>query len=142
MQTDFPIKTLDELKSLAAEMKWQWFEKLVGWIFEQNGFRVVPGKVEIFDDGKRQFDVIAERHGRLFAVECKKWKGGRYKKSQLVGAAKCHGERCGLLSVKRKKIAFPLIVTLMDEDVVSHGGVFVVPIEKLNTFINTFEELI
>lgn len=142
MQPDFPIKSPDELKSLAYEMKWQWFEKLVAWIFEQNDFIVASDRVVRFGGFKRQFDVIAERYGSLFVVECKKWSGSRYKKSQLKKAAECHKEKCSLYSERQKKTAIPLVVTLVDEDIISHDNVFVVPIEKLNTFINNFEKLI
>ena len=48
-----------------------------------------------------------------------------------------HLERCSLFA-KEQKPAIPLIVTLVEEEIKIHGGIPVIPIEKLNYFINSF----
>ena len=90
-----------------------------------------------FPEGKRQFDVIAERFNELFLVECKKW-SGRHKINALRKAVDEHLERCLLYSKKANKKAMPLIVTLVEEEIKIHEDVPIVPIEKLNYFINSF----
>ncbi len=136
----FPVKNPDDLKNLALGMKWQWFEKLVGWVFQQNDFETEVNRVEVFEKGRRQFDLIAKRFDDIFLVECKKWSGDRYRTGPLKRAASKHLEKCGMFEERYKKKAIPIIVTLVDEDVISHEGIPVVPIEKLNSFINHFQE--
>ncbi len=132
----FPIKSPGDLERLSKEMKWQWFEKLVGWIFEQNGFEAEVNRVIVFPEGKRQFDVIARRFGKAFLVECKKWK--RPNSSALKNAAVKHLEKCGLFGERNPGEAIPIVVTMLQEDIKEHLDVPVVPIDKLNTFINQF----
>src|SRR3989344_2171891 len=128
----FRIGSLQELQNLSRQVKWQYFERLGGWIFEQNDFSVKINFVS--KKPKRQYDVIAEKFGKIFLVDCKKWKGGRYKSSQLKSAAEKHLERTGLFKSEKQKL--PLIVTLIDEDISEYSGVDIVPIDKLNTFLN------
>jgi len=136
----FPIKNLDDLKSLSERMKWQYFEKLVGWIFEKNGFETEVNKVIIFEKGRRQFDVVARRFQTAFLAECKKWSAKRSKTSLVKSAAERHIEKCRLYRETEANEVIPLVVTLMQEDIVSHENIPIVPIEKLNSFINHFEE--
>ena len=132
----FRVKSLEDLDKLSKEVKWQYFEKLVGWIFEQNGFDVQVNKVAVYGKTKRQYDVIAERFGKMFIVDCKKWGGNRYKSAALRKAVEKHLERCGLIETGKEKI--PIIVTLLTEDITEDSGVPIVPICKLNSFINQY----
>jgi len=134
----FPVKTLDELKSLACEMKWQYFERLVGWVFEENGFETEVGRVIKFGGIRRQFDVIAKGFSKIFLVECKRW--SRPKPGLIKKAVEAHLEKCGLYEKNEGKEIIPLIVTLLEENEVLYEGVPIVPLEKLNTFINQLEE--
>ncbi len=124
------IKSVDGLENASKEAKWQVFEGLVSYIFEQNGFNVKVNVVKIFGKKRRQYDVIAENKGRTFIVDCKKWK--RNNLSAIKKEIKKHKERCLLLD----KNAVPLIVTLVEENVQEYEGVFVVPIHRLNSFLN------
>ena len=126
------IKNIEDLHNLSRKVKWQYFEKLVGWIFEQNDFKVKVNFVS--KSPKRQYDVIAEKFGNAFLVDCKKWKGGRYKTSQLKSAVEKHIKRCCLLQTENQKI--PIIVTLLDEDMTEYNSVPIIPIQKLNAFLN------
>src|SRR3989338_11663133 len=98
----FQISSLEDLQTLSKQVKWQYFEKLVGWIFEQNGFSVKVNFVS--KNPRRQYDVVAEKFNKIFIVDCKKWKGGRYKSTQLRYAVEKHLERCGLFDSKKEKI--------------------------------------
>ena len=128
----FKINPLQDLQTLSKQVKWQYFEKLVGWIFEQNGFEVKVNVVKV--KPRRQYDIVAEKFNKIFLVDCKKWKGGRYKTSSLKKAVEKHLERTGFFQTEKTKI--PIIVTLMDEDINIHEDVPIVPIDKLNTFLN------
>ena len=140
----FPISSIEDLQKISKQVKWQYFEKLVGWIFEQNDFKVrvnLVSKSHQKGEGqktcshqKHQYDVVAEKFNKIFIVDCKKWAGKRYKSTQLKYAVEKHLERCSLIGSEKEKI--PLIVTLMDEDIQEHKGVPIVPVDKLNTFLN------
>ena len=134
----FPIKSISELESLSHSAKWQYFEKLVAFIFEQNGYDVEAGVVIKTGNGKRQFDVIARKYGKIFAVECKKWRN-KERVAALNSAVKKHLERCDLYSIARRETVTPLIVTLLDDDIEEIEGVAVVPIMKLNWFLNNHD---
>ena len=137
---ELPVRTMRELESIGSRMKWQFFERLVGFVFEQNGYEVTVGAVKKGGGVKRQYDVIAESPRYIFAADCKRWTGNRYKESQLRAAAGKQTERCMLLKRETDKGIIPLIVTLMPEGISIHGGVPIVPFEKLNTFLNSWEE--
>ena len=133
----FPIKDIEDLQSISSAMKWQYFEKLVAFIFEQNGFDVRQNVVVKGFGTKRQFDVIAKHYDVTWLVECKKWKG---KQRSLAGATRKHLERCELYE-GLYGTANPLIVSLIDDDIISVDNVFVVPIMKLNWFINNLDSI-
>ncbi len=57
----FEINSVSELESLSHKVKWQYFEKLVAFIFSENGFEVEQNVVVVKNKNKRQFDVIAKR---------------------------------------------------------------------------------
>ncbi len=130
-KTEFPIKTLDELEKLVRKVKWQWFEKLVAFVFEQNDFSVNEKRVIVFDNKtKRQYDVIAEKFGKIWLIECKKQKNLNFNQ-----AIKKHLERCEIYKNKTKKTIVPLIVTMNQE---MEAEIPIVPLLKLNTFINEY----
>ena len=58
----------------------------------------------------------------------------------MKSAAAKHLERCALYeTVAKPGRIMPLIVTLIEEEVVQHDGIFIVPVTKLNWFVNNFE---
>ena len=61
----FAINSLSELESLSQKVRWQYFEKLVAFIFEQNGFDVKQNTVIVKGKTRKQFDVIAVRYDML-----------------------------------------------------------------------------
>lgn len=117
----------DEVEEFLKTTNWQSFEQLVGHIFEQHGFDSKVNTVKVFENTKRQYDVIAERYGKTYAIECKKWKKSCY--SKIVDAVEKHEER------SRRINASPIIVTLINEDVRKEGNTFIVPIFELNDFL-------
>ena len=127
------IKSADDLDKISKESKWQNFEKLTAFIFEENGFNVKVNVVKVFENkSRRQYDVIAEKNDKLIIVDCKKWSGNRYRLSALKEAIKKHKERCLLYD----KNSIPLIVTLIGEEVKIHNDIAIIPISKLNSYIN------
>ena len=132
---DFPIQSVSDLEKISNAVKWQYFEKLVAFIFRENGFDAKQNIVVKDSYGnKRQFDVIAKRYGITYLVECKKWKSNE-RKSALKSSVKKHLERCVLYEGLHGP-GTPLIVTLLDDNIAEHEGVVIVPIMKLNSYIN------
>ncbi|MBI4174734.1 MAG: restriction endonuclease [Candidatus Aenigmarchaeota archaeon] len=138
---NFPIKSIQDLENISSSAKWQFFEKLVAFIFEENGFEAKQNVIIKNESCKRQFDVIAKRFSVTYLVECKKWKSRREKSSALKSAVAKHLERCTLYESMNSGEFRPLIVTLLEENIDSHDGVLIVPTMKLNWVINNFESI-
>jgi protease II len=133
------IKNTGDLERVSEEVIWQNFERLTGFIFEKNDFRVKVNTVKISNKKRRQYDVIAEKSNQTFLVECKKWAGNRYRLSALKKAVEQHKERTTFYQSITDEDAIPLIVTLIEEEILFYEGVPMVPIQKLNSFISELD---
>ncbi len=133
------IKNTGDLERVSEEVIWQNFERLTGFIFEKNDFRVKVNTVKIYNKKRRQYDVIAEKSNQTFLVECKKWAGNRYRLSALKKAVEQHKERTTFYQSITDEDAIPLIVTLIEEEILFYEGVPMVPIQKLNSFISELD---
>jgi protease II len=130
------IKNHEDLQKVSKEVIWQNFERLTAFIFEENNFQVETSKVKTSNKKRRQYDVIAKIKGKTFLVECKKWAGNRYRLSALRSAVRNHKERSEFYRKLTNENAIPIIVTLIEEELLLCEGVPIVPIYKLNSFIN------
>ena len=130
------IKNVEDLQKVSNEVVWQNFERLAAFIFEENNFQVETSKVKTLKKKRRQYDVIAKKNDKTFLVECKKWAGNRYRLSSLRTAVKQHKERSEFYKNLTNENAIPIIVTLIEEEILFCEEVPVVPILKLNSFIN------
>jgi hypothetical protein len=130
------ISSTEDLQKVSKEVVWQNFERLAAFIFEENNFQVETGKVKTSNKKRRQYDVIARKADKTFLVECKKWAGNRYRLSAIKSAVKQHIERCEFYSHLTNENAIPVIVTLIEEEILFFEGVPVVPILKLDSFRN------
>jgi hypothetical protein len=130
------INTVEDLERVSEEAVWQNFERLVGFIFEVNDFQVNINKVRTFNKKRRQYDVIAKKYDRTYLIECKKWAVNRYRLSALKKAIEQHKERTNFYRNLTGEEAIPIIVTLIEEDIKFFEDVPIVPIFRLNSFIN------
>jgi len=133
------IKDHKDLQKISKDMAWQHFEELAAFIFSENDFRVEVRKVKTLKKKRRQYDVIAKRGNKTILVECKKWAGNRYRLSALKAAAQKHKERSEFYKVLTNEAAMPIIVTFIEEEILIFEGVPIIPILKLNSFINEKE---
>ncbi|RPI39521.1 MAG: hypothetical protein EHM53_05400 [Methanoregulaceae archaeon] len=133
------IGSIGELEGVAEGSVWQHFERLTAFIFEQNGFRVSVGTVKTLNRKRRQYDVIARKNGRTFLVECKRWSGSRYRLAALKRAVVQHGERVQFYEEITAEDAVPVVVTLIEEEILVFEGVPLVPVHRLNAFISELE---
>ncbi|VVB64129.1 Restriction endonuclease [uncultured archaeon] len=133
------IKTVEDLERISKEAVWQNFEVLVGFIFEANDFQVNVNKVRTFNKKRRQYDIIAKKSDRTYLIECKKWSGNRYRLSALKKAIQQHKERTKFYMNLTEENLIPIIVTLIEEDIKFYEGMPIIPIFRLNSFINEFD---
>lgn len=141
------------LEEILKEHDWREFEKMVGGIFEKNEFKVKRNFR--FKTKKRyEIDILATKQNFVFCVDCKKWSGGRYKKSGIKAAVSEQEKRTLLVRnfLKKNPIAmqmlkidrdtrfYSLIVTLMEEDMFQEKKTFIVPVFKLNSFLLEVEK--
>ena len=125
----FKLKSMKDLELVCETIKWQGFERLVAFIFEENDFVVKHNVVVVFNDTKRQFDVLAKLDGVVYAAECKRLKNSPSAKDMLK-----HIERCEMLSIKIGKKVKPLIITLNYK--LMNQTIPIIPIQELNYFLN------
>jgi len=134
------IRSAADLQRASEEAVWQNFERLAAFIFQENGFDVQRVRVITYGKRRRQYDVIARKDERVFLAECKKWSGSRHRLSALLKAVKQHRERCEFYrAATGENDVVPLIVTLIEEDVLFYEGIPIVPILKLDSFLREEE---
>jgi len=133
------IQSIEDLAVVSEEVVWQNFEWLAAFIFEKNNFRVKVNTVKTHNKTKRQYDVIAWKGNQTFLVECKKWAGNRYRLSAMKKAVEQHKERTRFFAAVTNEAAIPLLVTLIEEEIRVYEGVPIVPVQKLNQFVNELD---
>lgn len=134
----FQIQSADDLEKLSEQVTWQYFEKLVAFVFEQNEFDVQQNVV-LVDENKerRQFDVIAKKKEVTYLVECKRWKSRAGVASALKDAVETHIERGKFYtSMFPEEQVYPVLVTPLQGMPEQHEEVFMVPLLSLNWFLN------
>jgi hypothetical protein len=134
------IQDIDGLEIISKEVVWQNFERLVAFMLEENDFRVQVNTVKVSNKKRRQFDVIARKGKLTLLVECKKWAGSRYRLSALKRAIERHKERTAFYKGVTEEDAIPIIVTLIEEEIQFYECVPIVPICKLNSFLNELDK--
>lgn len=135
------IQSIEDLAVVSEEVVWQNFERLAAFIFEKNNFLVSVNIVKSGQKTKRQYDVIARKDNQTFLVECKKWAGNRYRLSAIKKAVEQHKERAAFYQTITNEDAVPLLVTLIEEEIQVYEGVPIVPVQKLNSFVNELDGL-
>jgi hypothetical protein len=133
------IQSIEDLAVVSEEVVWQNFERLAAFIFEKNNFRVKVNTVKTWQKTKRQYDVISWKGNQTFLVECKKWAGNRYRLSAVKKAVEQHKERTRFYAAITHEDAIPLLVTLIEEEIRVYEGVPIVPVQKLNQFVNELD---
>ena len=133
------IQDVKRLEEVSRDVIWQNFEKLTAFIFEENGFQVLINTVKTSCKRRRQYDVIAKKSHKTFLVECKKWSGNRYRLSALKAATEKHIERTEFYEYVIDEDATPIIVTLIEEEIQFYEGIPIIPILKLNSFLNEID---
>jgi len=139
-------KTVEEI---LKHLSWREFEEFCACVFEANGFKVVRN-LKFRSFSKRfEIDVLAIRGTLVICADCKHWSIKTGSPSTLAEAIQKQVERAkGVLCYLTKNsrliaykplkeiLVIPLIVSLYERGIKLHEGVPVVPIFKLNSFLN------
>jgi Restriction endonuclease len=133
------IESIGDLETVSEASPWQNFERLAAFIFEKNDFVVQVNSVKTLNKKRRQYDVIALKGDLTFLVECKRWSGGRYRLSALKSATLQHKERTAFYERITGGNAIPVLVTLVEENILVFEGVPLVPVTRLNGFIGDLD---
>jgi hypothetical protein len=117
-----------ELQEYLNKTGWQSFEKLVAAIFEENGYETIVGKV-ITHEKRMQIDVIAQKYEKKVVIECKKWNANT--PARIRAEVEKQRERMALLDADEG-----IIVTLRDYGEKEIKSIRIVPLAKLNNYLN------
>jgi len=139
------------LEAIASTIPWQRFEALAKEALISYGFET--GRHVRFKYGGRRWeiDVMGIREGDLLCIDCKQWKkggkGGVLRKSaceqmsRVAALSKLKTKPRLLRSRRNGFSAYSAITTLLDTGRYIMDGCFIVPITKLNSFLDQFYDL-
>jgi hypothetical protein len=137
-------------ESVVMNMTWKDFEGLVAQVLAENNYECTESfrrRGNKLEEGM-EIDVIGVKGDSMLVIDAKMWGIRKYKASALVEAVKKQVVRTERLAAQldrltkripnlrpRKYELFPIMVTWLVEDVKLYEGVPVVPVFKLNSFL-------
>jgi len=143
------------IEEILENFDWKDFEEIVAEIFRRHDF-IVKKNFRFKTKRRYEVDIVAVRQNLVFCVDCKRWSGGRYKKSGIKKSVEMQEKRTEIiknildknpilrkaLKIKDKFEVKSLLVTLMEEDLAKEKNTFIVPVFKLNSFLLEIENYI
>lgn len=150
----FVIEHGAEIAEVVKLLTWKDFEGLVASILSENNFSCTESfrRRGTSDVKGMEIDVIGIRGNVALSVDAKMWSVRGGKASALRPAAEKQKERTIRLTSQLERLSqkipsmmageyniIPVMVTWLVEEVEIHEGVPVVPVFKLNSFIQDFE---
>lgn len=139
-------------RSILDALTWQEFEDYVAAAFDFHDF-VVHRRFRFTTNRRYEIDVVALRKPILFCVDCKHYGIRLGKSSALRVAVEAQIQRTEALanSFAAHQAALnctgwhnctllPLLVTMLNEELIFHENVPVVPAARLNAFLLTYDQ--
>lgn len=134
-----------DIEDVIDRLGWKEFEQFCGRILEEHNWKVhTTFRFKL--ERMYEIDVLARKGDRVLAIDCKHWGIRPGKATQLRCAAEKQAERASKLSkIKtlgtfwRQKSFHPVVVTLLQEDIIQESDVWIVPVFKLNDFLLNIE---
>jgi hypothetical protein len=134
-----------DIEDVIDRLDWKEFEQFCGRILEEHNWKVQT-TFRFKLERRYEIDVLAKKGDHVLAIDCKHWGIRPGKATQLRCAAEKQAERAGKLSKIKaldsfwKRISFhPIVVTLLQEDILKENDVWIVPVFKLNDFLLNVE---
>ncbi len=139
-------------RPVLSTLSWWEFEEFIATVLHRHDFTVIHGFR--FKSRRRfEIDVIAAKKPTIFCIDCKQYGIRSSKASPLRTAVEDQLQRVEALAANfaaqqvklqclgwRTANLYPLLVTMLHEDILWHNQVPVVPAAQLNTFLLSFPE--
>ena len=125
-------------ESISSRLDWKGFEGLATRALESMGFRT--RRNQRFVKPRMEIDLLADRGGTAFAIDCKHWKRTVGRAAMLrISEKQISRSRRALEELDFQRVV-PAILTWHDEMLhILESGVPIVPIHKLCDFILNWE---
>lgn len=140
------------IEELLKSFSWKEFEDFCAHVFEINGFQVLRNFRFKSRNKRFEVDIVAVRGALILCADCKRWgfKTGSF--SSLAEAVEKQAKRAQALSQRvaelykliklknAKEISIiPILISLHEKSMKIYDGIPIVPIFKLNNFLNEFD---
>ncbi|HZW55598.1 MAG TPA: restriction endonuclease [Nitrososphaerales archaeon] len=123
---------------ISSRLDWKEFEGLASRALESLGFRT--RRNERFVKPRMEIDLLADRDGTAFAIDCKHWKRTVGRSTMLRISQKQISRSKRVIEELDFQRVVPTILTWHDEMLhILESGVPIVPIHKLSDFILNWE---
>jgi hypothetical protein len=136
-----------DIEDVVKEINWQDFEGIVSEAFSVNGFRSFRNFRFSSNKKRYEVDVVAISKPRIILVDCKHWglRLGKPSALRLAATAQVNREKEFCKKLQEfdslhvedwaEATVIPALITLYQERVTQSDGAMIVPVFKLNSFI-------
>ncbi len=130
-----------EIEEVLEEVNWQEFEQTVSGIFEEHQYNVETN-VWFTLDRRFEIDVVAEKFGEIFCIDCKKWSMRKGKTTALKYAVEDQIKRTEAFKKQSgsEKEIYPILITFLEENITFERNVPIIPVWRLNSFLLNFQK--
>ncbi|MGZ7133219.1 MAG: restriction endonuclease [Halobacteriota archaeon] len=121
---------------------WQEFEEQVRDVLACAGFSTDFRKVFVTAGRRHEIDVVAHRFDTTVLIDAKRYGKARLRSSSIRAEARKHLARCSEFDRAFSVCSVPVIVSWIDDALLSEGGCFIVPFDKLEDFVVHIERYV
>jgi len=132
----------DEGAEAEDDPTWQEFEEQIRDVLECAGFSTDFRKVFVAAGRRHEIDVVAHRFDTTLLIDAKRYGRARLRSSSIRAQARKHLARCGEFDRAFSVSSVPVIVSWMDDALLSEGDCFIVPFDTLEDFIVHLERYV
>jgi hypothetical protein len=121
---------------------WQQFEEEIRDVLECAGFATDFRKVFTTAGRRHEIDVVAHRFDTTLLIDAKRYGRARLRSSSIRAQARKHLARCDEFDRAFSVCSVPVIVSWIDDALLSEGDCFIVPFDKLEDFVVHLERYV
>ncbi|MGZ7132054.1 MAG: hypothetical protein ACXVH6_01580 [Halobacteriota archaeon] len=121
---------------------WQEFEEQVRDVLACAGFSTDFRKVFVTAGRRHEIDVVAHGFDTTVLIDAKRYGKARLRSSSIRAEARKHLARCSEFDRAFSVCSVPVIVSWIDDALLSEGGCFIVPFDKLEDFVVHIERYV
>ncbi|HZY47357.1 MAG TPA: restriction endonuclease [Candidatus Bathyarchaeia archaeon] len=144
VQIAIEVARIGRFREAAKDLTWQEFEEFGNECLNEAGFRT-DKNVRVNGDGRAwQIDIVGFRGNLVLTVDCKHWTAPSYTSRLEIAAEHQRQATSHLLTTRAEQSlagdaaiqALALILTLMEPPAQFLSGAVLVPVERLQSFLN------